>query len=320
MPCGQGTRICGNDSTWGPCLDPESVPEECNNHDDDCNNLIDDDPSTLSGYLEQWCYDGYPPETEGIGECHGAIQVCSEGFWPSCIGQVIPQQEICNRLDDDCDGSTDEIREEGKFYDIVIAVDRSASTNGEIHQIIASVEDFASLSGELNSWALIVFGQDNFSGRPYLAYNLAQVSGFLIELTKVLDVREGSIEPSLDLIYDVLSSDSGFGLSWRDIASPVLIVFTDEEQQTIRGTDITDILPLLEVCQLPGCYNPPNSFWENRDPFNYIYLFVTSPYSPWQTLLQYVEDDMYMHIFDIEDDVAINLESLLRTICVVQGD
>jgi hypothetical protein len=322
LPCGQGMMECQEDSTWGSCLDPIPIPEECNNHDDDCNNLIDDD-DTPSGYLEQWCYEG-EPDTEDMGVCHGALEICSEGYWGDCLGQVTPSPEMCNNLDDDCDGSTDEIREEGKYYDIVIAIDRSVSTEGEILQIITSVENFAALSGAENHWALVIFGQREYNGRPYLSYQLGSVSGFLINLGKVLDIRAGFIEPSLDLIYDVANPVNRFGLAWRDemdnVASPVLIVFTDEVQQSSRGIDVADILPYLAVCQLLQCNNLPNTFWTNGDPFNDIYLFVSPPNGPWLTLLQYVLDDVYGHIFDIEGAIDIELENLLRTICVVQGE
>jgi hypothetical protein len=54
------------------------------------------------------CYTG-PPGTEGIGICTAGSQICQEGEWGPCSGEIIPTIEICgNGMDDDCDGSTDE--------------------------------------------------------------------------------------------------------------------------------------------------------------------------------------------------------------------
>lgn len=53
------------------------------------------------------CYSG-PYETEGIGVCQGGTQTCVEGAWGECSGEVTPGDEICDDLDNDCDGEIDE--------------------------------------------------------------------------------------------------------------------------------------------------------------------------------------------------------------------
>ncbi|MBN2496707.1 MAG: metallophosphoesterase [Deltaproteobacteria bacterium] len=53
------------------------------------------------------CYTG-PAETAGVGRCHPGAQVCHDGLWSLCLGQVLPESEICDDgRDNDCDGLTD---------------------------------------------------------------------------------------------------------------------------------------------------------------------------------------------------------------------
>lgn len=55
------------------------------------------------------CYNG-PSRTRGVGLCHDGVQTCSEdGAWrDSCPGEQVPDTEICDTVDDDCDGQIDE--------------------------------------------------------------------------------------------------------------------------------------------------------------------------------------------------------------------
>ncbi len=55
------------------------------------------------------CFDG-PPDKSGTLPCQRGVRSCNPAvnLWDACIGQVLPQDEVCNGSDDNCDGSADE--------------------------------------------------------------------------------------------------------------------------------------------------------------------------------------------------------------------
>ncbi|HEX2574544.1 MAG TPA: MopE-related protein [Polyangia bacterium] len=96
--CRPGTTVCTN----GQLLCQGGVPptsETCNNKDDDCDGVVD--AVTLA------CYGG-PAGTENVGVCHGGQQRCVTGTLGACMGEVRPGTEVCNGLDDDCNGRVDD--------------------------------------------------------------------------------------------------------------------------------------------------------------------------------------------------------------------
>jgi hypothetical protein len=79
---------------------PGTVQESCNGKDDDCNGTIDD-PALVNGL---------PCSTAFPGVCSSGTTLCVGGS-QSCVAKVQPNQqvELCNNLDDNCNGQTDEM-------------------------------------------------------------------------------------------------------------------------------------------------------------------------------------------------------------------
>ncbi len=93
--CHQGTNHCTNGTVQcfgaiGP------TPETCNALDDDCDGKIDEDLTMLGS-----C------GISNVGACKFGQLACAGGT-TSCTGAVNPSFELCNGIDDDCDGKTDE--------------------------------------------------------------------------------------------------------------------------------------------------------------------------------------------------------------------
>lgn len=68
-------------------------------------------PAAASGPCKegdrQPCYDG-PAGTQERAPCQGGLQICKDGKYGRCMGQILPSKELCNDKDDDCDGKVDE--------------------------------------------------------------------------------------------------------------------------------------------------------------------------------------------------------------------
>ncbi len=120
LPCGidvgechPGTIICSNGHLV--CSgNTNPTPEICDGKDNDCDGVIDD--------ITRQCYD-FPtgcmntstdvnnPTYTCMGQCIPGYQTCTAATEPgygACMGELGPMPELCNGLDDNCDGQVDE--------------------------------------------------------------------------------------------------------------------------------------------------------------------------------------------------------------------
>jgi hypothetical protein len=177
FPCQEDPLICGQGYKTCQCLDPDCIDlimtecyalcywvppadpnnvcdpytgmelnqEKCNNFDDNCNQKIDED-------LYNACYTG-PEGTLMVGICIPGEMTCETGTWGHyddnenfipyyCKDEIVPQEEICNGLDDDCDGIAD-WGEEMKDTDVLFIVDWSGSMGDEMSAVMIALNQFA---------------------------------------------------------------------------------------------------------------------------------------------------------------------------------
>lgn len=71
-------------------------------------------PAECYPLSQEPCYTGAegsagPEGTAGRGTCKEGLRQCDEqGFWQSCEGAQLPVKELCNDVDDDCNGRVDD--------------------------------------------------------------------------------------------------------------------------------------------------------------------------------------------------------------------
>jgi formylglycine-generating enzyme required for sulfatase activity len=81
--------------------------ETCNGFDDDCNQTVDDNLTDLGACtgVDNPCPNHDPARC--VGQCKQGMFVCNGGV-RSCSGGVGPSPEVCDNIDNDCNGTPDD--------------------------------------------------------------------------------------------------------------------------------------------------------------------------------------------------------------------
>ena len=196
------------------CPDDGSGNEMCNNLDDDCNGYIDEN-------LTQQC------GTTDVGACEFGIESCSLGGWFSC-NATEPVPEICNNLDDDCDGETDEGCDDDNdnYCDIMmiaIGTPNTCTANGiDCNDTLSSINPGSNetcndnLDNNCNG---IVDYEDDECASPPTNISIIYPSGGEIVNESVKILWNESSDPNNDIITYFIDLSNNSGENWNNLIS-----------------------------------------------------------------------------------------------------
>jgi MYXO-CTERM domain-containing protein len=96
-PCAQGSLKCEGKQGWVCAAPKPPAPEACDGVDNDCNGKIDD--GTIAD-VGKAC-------GSNVGACKPGALACKNGVL-ACLGALGPTLEVCDAIDNDCNGKTDD--------------------------------------------------------------------------------------------------------------------------------------------------------------------------------------------------------------------
>jgi len=316
--------------------------EMCNNYDDDCDQEIDEglrrecysaDPATLGVGIclpgEQLCL---------LGEWGSTNE--NMAWTPNlCAGETVPTEEVCDGADNDCDGEVD-YGEEVRETDILFVIDYSGSMDDEIEAVLIALNRFAQefeAENELR-WGL-VGGPMEAGGVPHgndqltIISDIVPFEDFLARLAGAPRRQNTGSEMILDAVYLSLLPISGnllharedlqwdgwdveesippidqFNISWRPGVDRIIIVFTDENEQSY-------LAPSLRPFE--------NGSWNinavitaaTATPNLKIYTFSTNEHWLWDELAQST-GGRYYELVNNAAQMFANLMEIIDQVCL----
>lgn len=248
--CVEGEWLCRYPDNFGA--------EVCDGEDNDCDGETDEDTydDPIFDAEDRYVYSA-DLDTLNVGECRAGYKECVDGV-VSIRNMRTPIPEICgNDDDDDCDGVTDEIEDDGTESEFALIIDYS----GSMSYIIESVADALcswSVQGVLQNsrFAVIAIG---YYG-PENDRETKVLTDFTDSATACNVIRNanrpqfaGGTEHQLNATFNANdpTAPSGY-VNWSSATRRVLIFSDEQLQQDFRPTVEEAIESVVEQCTQIG--------------------------------------------------------------------
>lgn len=229
VSCVSGVPFCTTPSDY------EEIETLCDGLDNDCDGRIDEDL-----FAGEFCFDDEfwkatnPP-------CHPGTKSCMDGT-VVCTNQRLPSEEICDDLDNDCNGFVNDFDKDDMTYDFVFNIDFSGSMANEIKAVRTALFEFSALFKDdpRYRFAIIRLSSERYTTSLYSDF--VNYEEFYNILTN-LQTEQSGLEWALDAIYKTCDVGSNpYELSWRTDSSKYVFTFTDEE---LRSYDDQVTRPMI---------------------------------------------------------------------------